>query len=145
VTLLLVPTARGTAWGRLAILLLAWISAGATLRRTTLGRPLLTILTLGRRPTVLALTWRGSAILALSLRWVLALGWSTVLALRRLLSVALLRRTTVLADRRWVRLLVLSVITSVNGAKKELDHPKVRSEVDRRIRMSHFILLVLKV
>jgi hypothetical protein len=128
----------------LTILLLTWISAGATLRRTTLWRPLLTILTLGRRPTVLALTWRGCAILALSLRWVLTWGWTTVLTLRWLLPVALLR-TTVLADRCWVRLLVLGVVTSINGAKKELDHPKVRSEVDRRVRMSHFILLVFEV
>jgi hypothetical protein len=73
------------------------------------------------------------------------------LTVRRLLAILTRRWTTVSLLRGSRRqtgltsLLVLRVVTWVNGAKNELDHPKIRSEINRRVRAGHlggFVLII---
>jgi hypothetical protein len=116
---LLVPAT----WWRLAILLLAWVSTGTTLRRS-----LLAILTWWRWLLAIAL-WRCTRRSAVALRWLLTrrstitLWQLLTIPLGRLLTVAL-RRCAVLTGwctvtaRCWVGLLVLGVVAPVNGTKK---------------------------
>jgi hypothetical protein len=147
---LLVPAT----WRRLAVLLLTWISAGTTLRRS-----LLTVLTWWGWLLAVAL-WRSTiALRGLLTRWsTVTLWWLLAIALGRLLAIALrwlltvaLRRRAILtrwctvASGRWVGLLVLGIVASVNSTKKKLDDPKIRCEIDRWVGTHHLFLFVFKV
>lgn len=144
-------------WG-LAILLLTWVSTGASL-----GRSLLAILTWWRCLLTVAL-WRCAGWSTVSLGRMLTrgstvtLGWLLSIALRRLLAIALgwllavtWRRCAILA--RWcavaarcrVALLVLRVVASINGTEKKLDDPKIGCKIDRRVCAHHLFLFVFEV
>jgi len=144
-------------WG-LAILLLTWVSAGASL-----GRSLLAILTWWRCLLTVAL-WRCAGWSTVSLGRMLTrgstvtLGWLLSIALRRLLAIALgwllavtWRRCAILAGwcavaaRCRVALLVLRVVASINGTEKKLDDPKIGCKIDRRVCAHHLFLFVLEV
>jgi hypothetical protein len=65
---------------------------------------------------------------------------------RRAAVTTLLRRATIATLRAaGVCLLVLGVVRRVNGAENELEDPKIRGEVDRRVGPSHLGGLVLEV
>jgi hypothetical protein len=157
----LVPTARG----RRAILLLTGVSSlgRGTARRGTAATVLATLrrVLARRRSTVLTLTlcrlavlsaWRRSTVLAWGRSSILALRRCAVLTLRRLLTILALGRwatvaclSAILAWSGGVRLLILLVVTAVDGAKEELDNPQIRSEVERWVGTGHLFLFVLVV
>lgn len=119
--------------GRSAILRLSLRSP--ILRGTTVtSRLLLSILLLS--------TW--GAVTSRLLVTAVTLLWCAILA-RRGCSVALRWVLSALRAWRHVRLLVLGIVTRVNGSEDQLDHPKVWSEINRWLGSSHFCRLVLVV
>lgn len=121
-------------WLPISALLLRWVPR--TLRTgvttTTSWRRILLLLAIRRLAHRRTVSLRRSAI---------TLIWRS--------AVALTWRSAVLASRRHaarcaahVLLLVLGVVARVNGAENELEHPEIRSEIDRRLCAGHLGRLI---
>jgi hypothetical protein len=141
-------------------LLLAWIALRRG--RSSLGTLLILALTLGLTGLTIAawctvLIWRRLRTVAL-LRLLLAIALLRgVLAWRRLviltpwcpvllLSTILPTGGSTVAARGWmVGLLILLVVAAVDGTKKKLDNPEIRSKIHRRVSTRHLFLLILVV